>query len=1179
MTTITGNSSSSLSNLAVQNTAAAVQPVKITATNTSSPTISTKNSSTVSISPPAVAKLATTATLVPMTVAQVLAPNATIPANTVIKDTTANIKANLSALAGLSGISNVSSITLSDTKAGTISVARSDLTGDLSDANNVTPSLVVLRKITSSYTLNVTGMTVSDALTLKTPAKATTLTVGISDTLDNVMSNLTSLQAAAKVKAISGITLPSTTAGSAKPVLSITAAQLKANPDVLATIKGDYDLTITGVAAADALTTAGNADKVLKASGALSAQATIAISDTSANLVKNIATLETLATAGRLTSITVTDGKALSLTETQIKADSHFLATQFTSATNIEATNVTAADVLTVQSIVNGNNALTLTKESISDTALNIQANLDNLEISIKNSTIPSASNTFTISSIGVTDKGSITLYNSTLVNDIDALKVLTGKYTLNVTEINVTDALALKPPSKDAALALSVKDTAANISGNWDKLQTLAKGKTLSAINVTDSTSSLLAMTSAHLKADADALKLVGGDYKLSVTGVAAADVTKVLTTKNIYSVEVKDTAANILKNLASIQTAVTAAKIQNVVITDASNPSLSIDNIFALTTTLPNVTLAAGVKFNIKDTASNIIAHARDDIGDVLKNAGTIILSDKTTPTLTLADAITLKGITNLDKAAKYNIADGGSAVTAQAAIDGETIVSGATSVIINKNFNINETKTLTAIKALAKGTAYSIADSASNILAQANLSGDKILSGANTVTVMDSSANIIANLDQLEALAKAGKITDIKFTDTPSTALNITQDQLVKDAEAIGKIISDRALPALTLAKPVTPAPLASVTSFAIPLPIDAANPYLKGISSNMDKVWGNYGSYNDSHAFICNSDGTGYKEITIPNAKNVSFPDRGNSAGSYMLSNIGLSMESRIPITYDDANGSKHLATIKSDGSGLVELSSNYQIGSLFSTPNGEYLGYIYSGSIFKSDGTNSHNFIPTGYKSSSIIMSSFDSSEISGFFTADDNSQHYLILKSDGSSFVDCTSSFAGSDMQSLQISGSNASNINLLSGVSPTSFLYKRNGASYDKIEFPYELSNAYVCNASNDGSFIVGTFFSDGTNKKFIMNVKNQSYSIVSNSSIMFDPNSASGFSKDNSIFYGSNGQKIFSINTDGTNFKDLTPLDKAPRSGNWTTMEPNGLFGLYKNNDNKWQGYIARF
>ena len=793
MTTITGNSSSSLSNLAVQNTAAAVQPVKITATNTSSPTISTKNSSTVSISPPAVAKLATTATLVPMTVAQVLAPNATIPANTVIKDTTANIKANLSALAGLSGISNVSSITLSDTKAGTISVARSDLTGDLSDANNVTPSLVVLRKITSSYTLNVTGMTVSDALTLKTPAKATTLTVGISDTLDNVMSNLTSLQAAAKVKAISGITLPSTTAGSAKPVLSITAAQLKANPDVLATIKGDYDLTITGVAAADALTTAGNADKVLKASGALSAQATIAISDTSANLVKNIATLETLATAGRLTSITVSDGKALSLTETQIKADSHFLATQFTSATNIEATNVTAADVLTVQSIVNGNNALTLTKESISDTALNIQANLDSLEISIKNSTIPSASNTFTISSIGVTDKGSITLYNSTLVNDIDALKVLTGKYTLNVTDINVADALALKTPSKDATLALSVKDTAANISGNWDKLQTLAKGKTLSAINVTDSTSSLLAMTSAQLKADADALKLVGGDYKLSVTGVAAADVTKVLTTKNIYSVEVKDTAANILKNLASIQTAVTAAKIQNVVITDASNPSLSIDNIFALTTTLPNVTLAAGVKFNIKDTASNIIAHARYDNGDVLKNAGTIILSDKTTPTLTLADAITLKGITNLDKAAKYNIADGGSTIANQAAIADETVLSGASKVVTAHVLSVAQYAALAKSKNFDPKTVYIIQDTTQNVITQANTAGDKILSGASSVVIQDTAGSITGNLSALQSLANNQKLTNINLIDSGTPSLNLTTSQIASSLPLLGKIVS--------------------------------------------------------------------------------------------------------------------------------------------------------------------------------------------------------------------------------------------------------------------------------------------------------------------------------------------------------------------------------------------------
>lgn len=724
-------------------TQAALQTAVVAPTTTAvSPTISTTNSSTVKISAAAVT-VAKAATLPPptvITVAQALSSGDKIASNTVIKDTAANISTNLKALGALTTLGNVTGITLSDTKAGTISIARADLTGDLSSSTNIDANLVVLKKITSSYTLNVTGLTASDALSLKSPAKTVTLSLSITDTVDNITSNLSALQTAAKAKILTKITIPTADSGTAKPLLSITAAQLKASPELLSTIKGDYDLTIMGVAAADAVTVAGNADKVLKASGSVSTQAKVAISDTSVNLVKNIAALEIAATAGRLTSITVSDGKALVLTEAQIKADSHFLATTFTSNTTIEATAVAAADVSSVQSLVNSNVKLTLTKESIADTAANIAAKLDALETEVKtggttpvptnsgisptppvplgpnqvynsanghvyeyvshagisweaakaeadaktyagvngylttitsqaefdfieNSVIPNgpnSDNTYIgghlasgsttkwqwsdgpengtafwdngaitgqyanfsqygypkansngsepalamngyflpgfntvlgiqigpqgsgntgyvveysgfpspkpnpiISSITATDKGSITVTNSTLTSDIDALKVLTGKYTLNVTDISVSDALALKAPSKDATLAISVKDTAANIAANWDKLQTAAKAKTLKAITVTDSASSLLSMTAAQLKADADALKLVGGDYKLAVTGVAAADVTKTLTTKNIYSVEIKDTAANILKNLTSIQTAVTAAKI----------------------------------------------------------------------------------------------------------------------------------------------------------------------------------------------------------------------------------------------------------------------------------------------------------------------------------------------------------------------------------------------------------------------------------------------------------------------------------------------------------------------------------------------------------------------------------------------------------------------------------------
>ena len=863
-----------------------VRPV--TTTSVSSPTISTKNSSSVAISPPAVVKLAATAAAAasPMTVAAVLAANASIPANTVIKDSAANIQARLKDLANLPAIANVASITLTDTK-GTITVAGADIVAVSTNATSAAAIGSLLKKITSSFTLNVTALGVTDALALKSPVSTASLTFTINDTMEAVSNNLTALQTAAKAKTLTAINITAPASGTPKPELLLSAAQLKANPEVLSTLKGDYDLTITGVAAADAIAVAGNADKVLLASKSKSTQSTIAISDTSANLVKGIATLETAATAGRISSITVSDGKALTLTEAQIKAGSHFLATEFTATTTIEATAVKVADLSLVQTLVNANSNLKLTKESVADTAANIQANLDSLEAAVKSSAGGAADNAVSIASIAVTDKGSITTTNATLISDIDALKVLTGAYKLIVTEIGVSDALALKAPSKDATLAISVKDTADNLSANWGALQ--AAAKTLTSLSVTDGSSSLLKMTAAQLKSNAAVLGLVTGDYKLGVTGLAAADVAKTLTTKNIYSVEVKDTAANIALNIKSIQTAVSAAKIQSVTITDTVNPALAISDIFALTTSLPNLTLAAGVKFNVKDTASNIIAHARDDIGDVLLNAGTVILSDKTVPNLTLVDATTLQTITNLDKAAKYNVSDSGTAIAAQAAIAGEKILSGAASVSINKNFTVKDAIAVTGIKSLAKGTIYSITDNVDNVLSRSAVAGDKIITGANTVTIVDTSANIIARLDQLEVLAKLGKIADIKFTDTPSSALDITQDQLVKDAEAIGKIISQRILPTLTLTKPATPAPLAGTTPDPTAVPSPSMNgTTIPSLTNNNKPTFAGTAAGNSTITLYNNSSSIAWATVQSDSSGNWSYtPTTALADGNYSI----------------------------------------------------------------------------------------------------------------------------------------------------------------------------------------------------------------------------------------------------------------------------------------------------
>ena len=77
---------------------------------------------------------------------------------------------------------------------------------------------------------------------------------------------------------------------------------------------------------------------------------------------------------------------------------------------------------------------------------------------------------------------------------------------------------------------------------------------------------------------------------------------------------------------------------------------------------------------------------------------------------------------------------MADGGAVIAAQAALSGEKVLADAASVVVNKNFTITEAKAVSAIKSLAKGSAYSINDTADKILAQSALAGEMILSKAN-------------------------------------------------------------------------------------------------------------------------------------------------------------------------------------------------------------------------------------------------------------------------------------------------------------------------------------------------------------------------------------------------------------------------------------------------------------
>jgi len=1140
MTTISSGLSVYTANtVAPMTTSGATGAVQATTTAKASPTISTTNSATVSLSG---AVIATTNTPVKLSAAMAAFNAATtpeavaaLPAYT-IKDASTVLTNSPDAreiLMAMAVAGKISSIAFTDTTAPKFTYDRAAISGPLDGKDNPSPAVMLLQKITTKYSLAITGISASDAGTIKPPVANATLSFSVSDNVGGVSANLATLQTLAKAKALTAINIATDPISPTKPVLTLSAADLKSAPDALKLLKGNIDLTITGVAAADASKTAGAADVILKAAGSTSLSK-VAISDTAANIAKGIASLELVAAGGRLTSISVNGNEGLSLTGAQVKASEKFLNVGFTGApTKVDLKDVLTADMASMETLIEDNQSLIVNKLSIKDTAGNIQSKLDQLDAAVEAGSATSASGAFMLGNIAVSDKGTITVTNSTFLKDLDALKVVSGAYKLNVTDINVTDALAIKAPSKDATLSLTIKDTASNIAANWDKLQALVKAKTLTTITITDGPSSLLTMTAAQLKANADVLKVVTGDYKLSVTGVAAADVAKTLTTKNIYSVEVKDTVANILKNLPSIKTAVTAAKIQSVIITDATNPALSIADIFTLTTTLPNVTLAAGVKFNVKDTASNIVAHARYDIADVIKNAGSIALSDKTPPNLTLADATTLKGLTGLAAGTKYNVADGGALIAAQAALSGEKVLADAASVVVNKNFTIVEAKAVSAIKSLAKGSAYSINDTAANILTQSALAGETILSKANAVNVVDTSANILAKLDQLQVLAKARKIADIKFTDAPSGPLPLTDAQLLNNAEAIGKIVTQRTLPTIAITSPKEPQPLGSVT-FNLELPLGGKSPWIKGLTTDGAKAWGDFTDQNgQSHSFIAKTDGTGFVDL-LPQGAIRSWLGGLSADGTKVWGNFA------------NQNGLIHAFVCKTDGTGFVDL-----------TPK---------------DGTRSHiNGLTT------------DGAKAWGDFTDQNGQLHPFITNTDGIVYVDPTPlgvsslRIAGLTPDGTKAWGSYRDQNNF-----PRSFTCNVDGTFFRDLA-PSGSSNAGIAGISADGSKVWGWFDQNGITNAFIttldgtgfVNLTPANTSSAGIGGITPDATKAWGLFRNQNNYIN-----LFITKIDGTGFVDLTPPNSSNSTMNISGFTPDGAkaWGTFGDQNGQTHDFVCK-
>jgi hypothetical protein len=650
-----------------------------------------------------------------VTVATAIANQTTLdatPGGYAVADTAANVVAGMTFLT--SDASYIALITLTDSATPTLALTVAQYSADAA----------ALRKITSAYNLSISGVAAASAAAVSSYGHVTSITV--SDTAANVLTNIAALETLATGAKLASITLTDSTT----PTLALTSAQDAADLAVLGKIVSAYNLTVSSVLAANAASVAGQAHFVSET-----------ISDTAADFVTSLTSLETLAAANKITSIVFTDSTTptITLTAAQQTADAAALA-KITSPYNLVITGgtVTAAVAATATSAV-----------AVSDTSANVLTYLSQLQ------TQAAAGR---ITSIALTDSTTPTLplTAAQLTADATVLSKISSAYNLSIS--GVTAANAATVAGQAHVTSITVSDTAANVLANIAALQTLAIGTKLSSIALTDGATPTLALTAAQFTADTVALGKIGSAYNLSISGVTAANASSVAGAAHVTSIVVSDTAANVLANIAALETLAIGTKLASITLTDSTTPTLALTsaqdaadsavlgkitsayNLTVFGVTAANAaTIAAQAHFaseTVSDTAANFVTNLSSlETLAAANKVTSIAFTDSTKPTITLtaaqqtADAAALAKITS-----PYTLVITGGTVTA-------AVAATATSA----------------------------------------------------VAVSDTAANVLTYLAQLQTQAAAGRITSIAFTDNTTPTLSLTEAQLTADATVLGKITS--------------------------------------------------------------------------------------------------------------------------------------------------------------------------------------------------------------------------------------------------------------------------------------------------------------------------------------------------------------------------------------------------
>ena len=469
--------------------------------------------------------------------------------------------------------SKVSSISVSATAAeiatnlGDLAKLGSKLVGlvqsDPLTAINITDaSLVanraVLDKI-NGYRVNVSAVSAARAMALADDARVVSLDINATGT--EVSTYFDALKTV--LPKIVGINKPS---NETAPVtgLALSASQYAQGGALLAKI-GDYTATLKGVSATYAATLFGqtvvNSVTVPRDAHVLS----VAVVDTSANIVANLVNLNSNST---LSGIILEDVTApLNVTYAQRTAAATVLGSAASpqsaqgliagnwkmNVTGVPVTGVLVSGVPVDDTamITSYNGAAHITSFSVNSSAASVVASLSALAGSAK------------LSSISLTVAGStLSMSEASLLSNISTLQKIDNGYSLSVsaaTIANLPDLAELGNVS-----AMQIADTSKNISDHFDDLVDL--GATLTALQVSNS-STPLALTYADWAAGTDTLSKITGGYTVDLLDVGASNVVTLSALAVVDEIFVKDSSSNIANNWADLAN---KAKLVSITLSD---------------------------------------------------------------------------------------------------------------------------------------------------------------------------------------------------------------------------------------------------------------------------------------------------------------------------------------------------------------------------------------------------------------------------------------------------------------------------------------------------------------------------------------------------------------------------------------------------------------------------------